>query len=384
MLSKEELMNYYSFCSFLPGATTTQLICLLAYRKGGIKLVLPSMLIWISPAFIIATLLAVILLRSEIISSTHRLFFFFKPMVVSFMIYASVKAKTFYSKSIKDLRPIVLNVLLIIIFFKHPFIIPILFIINALYAHYMFSGFHHISLIKVFRRFTINYHILILYITLFLSFGFLSEYSRKYETKNRYFFNLIEHNFRFGSVVYGGGDVLIPLMYEQYISRPSARITQKRNPDALSLKKDELITAAGVIRLMPGPVFVLTAFTAPYLLKDFDVAQKILGSVFSTISLFLPGILILLILAPFWYTLSHNETFSNIVSGINLTVFSIMLASSIYMSADLLFIDSLNGYESIIHLIMIITLLLLMFFTKLNHTSIALICLSLGLIFHFL
>lgn len=384
MLSREELMNYYSFCSFLPGATTTQLICLLAYRKGGLKLVFPTMFIWISPAFTIATLLAMILLKNDIISSTNRLFFFFKPMVVSFMIYASMKAKSFYFKSSKDLILIFLNVLLIIIFFKHPFIIPMLFIINALYAHYRYYAFYPISLINLFRRFTINYHILILYITIFISFGFLSEYSRKYETKNRYFFNLIEHNFRFGSVVYGGGDVLIPLMYEQYISRPSARITQKRNPDALSLNKDELITAAGVIRLIPGPVFVLTAFTAPYLLKDFDVDQKILGSILSTISLFLPGILILLILAPFWYTLYHNKTFSNIVSGINLTVFSIMIASSIYMSADLLFIYSLTGYESIFNLVMIIALLLIMFFSKLNHTSIAFICLSLGLIYHFL
>jgi len=377
-------MNYYSFCSFLPGATTTQLICLLAYRKGGLKLVFPTMFIWISPAFTIATFLAMILLNNDIISSTNRLFFFFKPMVVSFMIYASMKAKSFYFKSSKDLILIFLNVLLLIIFFKHPFIIPMLFIINALYAHYRYYAFYPISLINLFRRFTINYHILILYITIFISFGFLSEYSRKYETKNRYFYNLIEHNFRFGSVVYGGGDVLIPLMYEQYISRPSARITQKRNPDALSLNKDELITAAGVIRLIPGPVFVLTAFTAPYLLKDFDVDQKILGSILSTISLFLPGILILLILAPFWYTLYHNKTFSNIVSGINLTVFSIMIASSIYMSADLLFIYSLTGYESIFNLVMIIALLLIMFFSKLNHTSIAFICLSLGLIYHFL
>ena len=300
------------------------------------------------------------------------------------MIYASYMAKTVYYKQRSDLLPIILNVIVIISFFKHPFIIPILFIINALYSHYRHSGLFSGTINKFLQRFSFDRRFLFIYILLFTTFGVLSEYSRKFETTNRYYFNIIEHNFRFGSVVYGGGDVLIPLMYEQYISRPTAKVTQRRNPDVLQLKKDELMTGAGIIRLIPGPVFSLTSFTSPYLLKEFDTHKKIIGSLLSSLAIFTPGILILLILIPFWNTLFQNKTFVNLVSGINVTVFSIMIASSVYLLVDLLYVEQDSIIESSVNFILVLSILSLLKTQKLNHAQISFICLVLGLTYHFL
>ena len=383
-LTKAELLNYYSFCSLLPGATSTQLICLIAFRKGGLKLVVPSLLIWISPACLIMLSLSLLLIDHDLIDTAEDIFLFFKPMVVSFMIYASYMAKTVYYKQRSDLLPIILNVIVIISFFKHPFIIPILFIINALYSHYCHSGHFSGTISKFLQRFSFDRRFLLIYILLFTTFGVLSEYSRKFETTNRYYFNIIEHNFRFGSVVYGGGDVLIPLMYEQYISRPTAKVTQRRNPDVLQLKKDELMTGAGIIRLIPGPVFSLTSFTSPYLLKEFDTHKKIIGSLLSSLAIFTPGILILLILIPFWNTLFQNKTFVNLVSGINVTVFSIMIASSVYLLVDLLYVEQDSIIESSVNFILVLSILSLLKTQKLNHAQISFICLVLGLTYHFL
>ena len=383
-LTKAELLNYYSFCSFLPGATSTQLICLIAFRMGGLKLVVPSLLIWISPACLIMLSLSLLLINHDLIDTAEDIFLFFKPMVVSFMIYASFMAKTVYYKQRSELLPIILNVIIIITFFKHPFIIPILFIINALYSHNHHSGHFYGTFRKFIQRFSFDRRFLLLYLLLFTTFGVLSEYSRKFETANRYYFNIIEHNFRFGSVVYGGGDVLIPLIYEQYISRPTAKVTQRRNPDVLQLKKDELMTGAGIIRLIPGPVFSLTSFTSPYLLKDFDTNKKIIGSILASLAIFTPGILILLILVPFWNTLFQNKTFANLVSGINITVFSIMLASSIYLFVDLIYVDRHSFADAFVNLLLVLIILYLLKTRMLNHAYISLICLVLGLTYHFL
>ena len=42
--------------------------------------------------------------------------------------------------------------------------------------------------------------------------GVLSEAARKQQWENRKAFNLFENFYRFGSFVFGGGDVLIPLI----------------------------------------------------------------------------------------------------------------------------------------------------------------------------
>ena len=54
--------------------------------------------------------------------------------------------------------------------------------------------------------------------------GLISETARKENWKNRGPYNLFENFYRFGSLVFGGGDVLIPMMYQQYVVRP---VTEK-------------------------------------------------------------------------------------------------------------------------------------------------------------
>ena len=68
----------------------------------------------------------------------------------------------------------------------------------------------------------IRWYNLWLFISIFLIAGLLSEMSRKQEWDNRKAFNLFENFYRFGSIVFGGSDVLIPLIVDQYVARPTA------------------------------------------------------------------------------------------------------------------------------------------------------------------
>src|SRR5215212_8310841 len=49
-VSKEELMDYISFCQLLPGASSTQTLTLIGYKKGGVSLAVLTLIIWILPA----------------------------------------------------------------------------------------------------------------------------------------------------------------------------------------------------------------------------------------------------------------------------------------------------------------------------------------------
>jgi chromate transporter len=49
-VSKEELMEYNAFCQLLPGASSTQTLTLIGYKRGGVPLAVLTLLIWILPA----------------------------------------------------------------------------------------------------------------------------------------------------------------------------------------------------------------------------------------------------------------------------------------------------------------------------------------------
>jgi chromate transporter len=49
-VTKEELMEYVSFCQMLPGASSTQTLTLIGYKRGGVPLAVLTLIIWILPA----------------------------------------------------------------------------------------------------------------------------------------------------------------------------------------------------------------------------------------------------------------------------------------------------------------------------------------------
>jgi chromate transporter len=383
VLSKEQLLNYHSLCSIVPGATSTQLLCLIAYKAGGLILMSLTFLMWVLPSCSIMFGLSMLLQENDAISYTETVFFFFQPMVIGFMLYSASITKPFFYEHNKDKLLLTLNVIILLLLHKHPFIIPIAFLLNAIIAHYIRGG----SLPNIDKQkllsLSLNRKYLLIFFTLLVTSAFLSEYSRKTESSNRYYFNLLEHNYRHGSIIYGGGDVLIPIMYEQYVSRPTAEYIKRRNPDVLSLRKQELIAGATFIRLMPGPVFSIISFTTPFLVRDYSFNHKLLATAIATVSIFVPGLLIILILLPLWNRLTQNKTFNNYLKGFNLTVLAIILSSGIYLMIDL-FGSSDTIYMPVTQFLVIIMVYHALKNLHINHSYIAICCMIGGLILHFL
>src|SRR5919202_173315 len=49
-VTEEELLEYNAFCNLLPGASSTQTLTLIGYKRGGVPLAVVTLLIWIAPA----------------------------------------------------------------------------------------------------------------------------------------------------------------------------------------------------------------------------------------------------------------------------------------------------------------------------------------------
>ena len=78
--------------------------------------------------------------------------------------------------------------------------------------------------------------------------------------------NLFENTYRMGSLVFGGGQVLMPMMYEQFSVRPDA--IKEKDPMLYRIDKEDMYTGMGIVRAMPGPVFSIASFTGGMALKD--------------------------------------------------------------------------------------------------------------------
>ena len=218
-----------------------------------------------------------------------------------------------------------------------------------------------------------------LFIFIFIVAGFFSELSRKQEWENRKAFNLFENFYRFGSIVFGGSDVLIPLVVDQYVARPTADKFQDSKQGFIKLDKSELLTGAGFVRAIPGPVFSIASFTGGIALKEKGKFYQALGCLIGSIAIFLPSALLVLFFFPVWQFFKKYVIIFRALEGINAVVVGVMFAGIFYLLKDLSFIN-LN-VQSFFSLFVIFFTVLILKFSKIPPPFIVAFCLSLGFLF---
>ncbi len=112
-----------------------------------------------------------------------------------------------------------------------------------------------------------------LFAIIFLVAVIMSEMARKDDWPNRRPLNLFENNYRFGSLGLGGGQALIPMMYEQYVERPKSPVVIRKNLNkkgiVISIERNYFYTGAGMVRAIPDPYFSIKAsFIGGTAMKD--------------------------------------------------------------------------------------------------------------------
>jgi chromate transporter len=213
-----------------------------------------------------------------------------------------------------------------------------------------------------------------LFAALFLIAGIVSEAARKNNWPNRKPVNLFENTYRMGSLVFGGGNVLLPMMYEQFSVRPESK--KKKDEGAIRIDKNDMTTGMGIVRAMPGPVFSYASFAGGMALKEQGTTAQIIGCIIGTIAIFLPSVLLVLFFFPIWNNLKKYAAVYRSLEGINAAVVGIMIASTFYIMKDISLVEA--KMESGVNIAVIIGTFLLLQFTRIASPLIVLTCLLLG------
>ena len=214
-----------------------------------------------------------------------------------------------------------------------------------------------------------------LFAIIFLLAGASSELARKNNWPNRRPVNLFENTYRFGSLVFGGGNVLMPMMYEQYVARPESQKLIQRNPNIIKMNREDFYSGWGMVRAIPGPVFSVCSYIGGIAMKDKGTAQQILGCFIAATGIFLPSALLVLFFFPIWYNLKKYATVYRALEGINAVVVGIILAAALYMMKDF---QTAHWGDILMNLIVIAVTWSLLNYSKLPSPVIVLIWLALG------
>ena len=373
-VTKEELLEYNGFCNLLPGASSTQTVTLIGYKRGGVPLAIVTLLMWIAPACILMGAFSFLLHSIDSTSLNTNIFKYIPSMAVGFLAYASVMALGISVKNTITWVIMLFCVVATYLLFRTPFIFPMLIVLGGVATNLSRKRIPQLET----KPKKIKWWNIWMFAIIFIVAGAMSEMARKNDWPDRKPVHLFENTYRMGSLVFGGGHVLMPMMYEQFSVRPQT-IKQKRPADSVnivSIDKDEMTTGMGIVRAMPGPVFSIASFTGGMALRDEGIHMQLFGCLIGSIAIFLPSALLVLFFFPIWNNLKKYAAVYRSLEGINAAVVGIMIASTLYIMKDISLVEA--KMASLVNIIVIISTFLLLQFTRIASPFIVAACLLLG------
>ena len=132
--------------------------------------------------------------------------------------------------------------------------------------------------------------------------------------------------FRVGSLVFGGGHVVLPLLQTEVVG--PGWVTE-----------EQFVAGYGATQAVPGPLFTFSAYLGTVMNPEPNGWS---GAFLALVAIFLPSFLLVIGALPFWDLLRSVQIFQSALRGINAAVVGLLLAalynpvwrSAIYSPAD--------------------------------------------------
>ncbi len=122
---------------------------------------------------------------------------------------------------------------------------------------------------------------------------------------------LVDAFYRTGSLVFGGGHVVLPLLQAELV--PTGWISQ-----------DRFLAGYGATQAVPGPLFTFAAFVGAA--RNGPLGGW-LGALICLLAIFLPSFLLLVAALSFWERLRQNPRLQATLAGVNAAVVGLLLSA---------------------------------------------------------
>jgi chromate transporter len=117
--------------------------------------------------------------------------------------------------------------------------------------------------------------------------------------------------FRVGSLVFGGGHVVLPLLQTEVVG-----------PGWVT--NEQFVAGYGATQAVPGPLFTFSAYLGAVMSSE---PNGWTGALLALVAIFLPSFLLVTGALPFWDLLRSVRIFQSALKGINAAVVGLLLAA---------------------------------------------------------
>ncbi len=308
-LSEEDLVELNALCQALPGPTSTQTLSAIGYRLGGPNLAYLTLLIWILPAIALMTLAAFLItaLQGNVsFNFTH----FVPAMAVGFVSYAA------YSMATKSVTTRVGLVLMVVAAVTSYFIRNPVFYPAALIAAGLITAFKYKEQPRAEKT-----PIHVSWANFFLWGGVLIAAAVLGHFTDYRPVRLFENFYRNGSLVFGGGQVLTPLLYTEFVELK----------DYLDAK--QFLSGYAIAQSLPGPVFSFSSYIGALSMQKTGagVGEQLLGAWMAAAGIFLPGTFLIFFLIRFWDSLKKYRAVRAALEGVTAASSGLVAAAAVFL-----------------------------------------------------
>ncbi|SDM31696.1 chromate transporter [Daejeonella rubra] len=359
-ISENELLELNALTQILPGPSSTQTLVGIAYKVGGLPIAITTFFIWILPSTALMSLavLSYTLLGQK--EKFDKILEFIQPIAVGIVAYAAFSFGRTILKSQTSIW-LAAGSLFATLLLRNAYAFPILILIGGIVSSTVETAIEENNLrFKLFSNINprkIAYFIGVL--LLFAGLGALINRTSPFSLPIR----LFENFYRNGIMIFGGGQVLVPFMYTEFVEMKGY------------LNSDQFLSGYAFQQALPGPTFSFTSFVGGMTLKNagYNIYGQVMGSIIAVLGINLPGLILILFIVPFWNDLKKITRIKNSLSGIN-------AVSVGFMGAAFLLLLQPVGINYLSMGLVIITFLLLVF-TRIKTPFLILAGVLLGLFF---
>ncbi|MDP4495122.1 chromate efflux transporter [Vibrio cholerae] len=294
-LSEQEYAQFVALSQFLPGPGSSQVGFAIGYHRGGLAGAWAAFLGFTLPSVLIMLLLAG--LSSHLLDTP-----LFEQVIHGLKLLAIIVVAdaclTMYRNFCQQRLTAGLCVLTAVAITLAPGLITqFAVLLIAAFVGQARLAPQPSSSLEAFRPSWLS---LLLFVSLLLGLPLLAASSPLVE--------LFGHFFQAGSLVFGGGHVVLPLL---------------QNALGDSLSTDQFLTGYAAAQAVPGPMFTLATYLGYVLTPEMPVV----GALTATLAVFLPGFLLLLGVLKNWSALALRPKAAGAMQGVNACVVGLLLAA---------------------------------------------------------
>ena len=359
-ISEEELLELNALAQVLPGPASTQTLVGIAWKVGKLKLAIITFLIWILPTAAVMTSAAISYALLDQKQKFNDILEYIQPIALGIVAYVAWKLGR---KVLSSQVPIFLAVASVVATFvlRNAYVFPLAILVGGIISSAIETPREETELrVKLFSN--LNPRKLIYFLgalLLFAMVGAIINRTSPFSLPIR----LLENFYRNGILVFGGGQVLVPLMFTEFVEMKHY------------LPSTGFLSGFALQQALPGPTFSFTSYLGALSMKNFGygIWGQVLGGLIGVIGINLPGLILVLFIVPFWDDLKRISRIRHSLSGINAVSVGFIIAAFILLLIPM-------GFNWLFLGIMLATFLLLNF-TKVSPPIIVLAGIIIGYLF---